>query len=216
MEPLWSMGAVDTAAAVRARDLSCVEVVEAAIARMHATNGRVNAVTLDLADQARVAARQADTVAASGVALGPLHGVPVTIKENVDQKGISNPNGVKAYEGVIAPDDSPVVANLRKAGAIVIGRTNTPEFSLRFFTDNPLRGLTRNPWRDDVTPGGSSGGAAAAVALGMGAIAHGNDLGGSLRYPAYCCGVATIRPAWAACRRSTRAHRANGRPPSSS
>lgn len=194
MEPLWSMGAVDTAAAVRARDLSCVEVVEAAIARMHATNGRVNAVTLDLADQARVAARQADTVAASGVALGPLHGVPVTIKENVDQKGISNPNGVKAYEGVIAPDDLPVVANLRKAGAIVIGRTNTPEFSLRFFTDNPLRGLTRNPWRDDVTPGGSSGGAAAAVALGMGAIAHGNDLGGSLRYPAYCCGVATIRP----------------------
>jgi amidase len=95
---------------------------------------------------------------------------------------------------MIAGEDSPVVANLRKAGAIIIGRTNTPEFSLRWFTNNPLRGLTKNPWNEAVTPGGSSGGAAAAVALGIGAIAHGNDLGGSLRYPAYACGLATIKP----------------------
>lgn len=194
METLWRWSAVETAAAIRAKRVSCVEAVEAAVARMRATNPRVNAVTFDLADQALAEARRADAVVASGVALGPLHGVPVTIKENIDQKGLPNPNGVKAYEGVIAPDDSPVVAAMRGAGAIVIGRTNTPEFSLRFFTDNPLRGLTRNPWHDGITPGGSSGGAAAAVALGMGAIAHGNDLGGSLRYPAYCCGVATIRP----------------------
>ncbi len=140
------------------------------------------------------AAVEADRKVASGGALGPLHGVPVTIKENVDQTGLSNPNGIPAFEQNIAPANSPVVANLLKAGAIVIGRTNTPEFSLRWFTDNPLRGLTGNPWDAGVTPGGSSGGAAAAVALGIGDIAHGNDLGGSLRYPAYACGVATIRP----------------------
>jgi amidase len=151
-------------------------------------------VTVDLSEEAGRAARRADGIAASGVALGPLHGVPITIKENVDQAGQATTNGVPGFTDVVAMEDSPVVANLRKAGAIIIGRTNTPEFSLRWFTDNPLRGLTRNPWKHDITPGGSSGGAAAAAALGMGAIAHGNDLGGSLRYPAYACGLATIRP----------------------
>ena len=95
---------------------------------------------------------------------------------------------------IIAPSDAPVVRNLRKAGAIVIGLTNTPEFSFRGFTENPLHGLTLNPWDPDITCGGSSGGAGAAVAAGIGTIAHGNDIGGSLRWPAHCNGVATIKP----------------------
>ncbi len=191
---IWQWGAVKTAAAIRDRRISAQDAVEAAVQRMSETNAAVNAVTVDLSEEAARAARRADGIAASGVALGPLHGVPITIKENVDQAGQATTNGVPGFAGVVAVEDSPVVANLRKAGAIIIGRTNTPEFSLRWFTDNPLRGLTKNPWQQGITPGGSSGGAAAAAALGMGAIAHGNDLGGSLRYPAYACGLATIRP----------------------
>jgi amidase len=193
-EEAWRLGAVETAAAIRAGKLTCVEAVQSAVDRMRAVNPAVNAVTLDLSEQALAQARAYDEIAASDVDTGPLHGVPVTIKENVDQKGLPNPNGIPAFESIIAPDDSPVVANLKKAGAIVIGRTNTPEFSYRWFTDNPLRGQTLNPWDHGITPGGSSGGAAASVALGIGTIGHGNDLGGSLRYPAYACGVATIRP----------------------
>ncbi len=193
-EEIWRWGACETAAAIRNGQISCREAVEAAVGRLKEANSRVNAVTLDLSDQALEAASKADDTLASGAAPGPLHGVPITIKENVDQKGLPNPNGIPDFETTIAPGHAPVVKNLVKAGAIVIGRTNTPEFSLRWFTDNPLRGLTHNPWNAGITPGGSSGGGAAAVALGIGDIAHGNDLGGSLRYPAYACGLATIRP----------------------
>jgi len=191
---IWRWSAVDTAAAIRRGEISCVEAVEASVERLQAANPAVNAVTVDLSEDAIAEARRADAIRDSGVGLGPLHGVPITIKENVDQAGQSNPNGLPAFAELIADEDSPLVANLRQAGAIIVGRTNTPEFSYRWFTDNPLRGKTLNPWDAGVTPGGSSGGAAAAVALGIGAIAHGNDLGGSLRYPAYACGVATIRP----------------------
>ncbi len=193
-EDIWRWSATETAAAIRGGRISCLEAVEAAIDRLQSVNQAVNAVTLDLSESARAQARRADDMVRSGVGLGPLHGVPVTIKENVDQKGVSNTNGVPAFADVIATEHAPVVANLLKAGAIPVGRTNTPEFSLRWFTDNPLRGMTHNPWKAGVTPGGSSGGAAAGVALGIGDIAHGNDLGGSLRYPAYACGLATIRP----------------------
>lgn len=194
MTELWRLGAVDTANAIRTRQASARDVIESALTRMRAVNGSVNAVTVDLSEAAREAADRADRAQKEGAPLGPLHGVPVTIKENVDQKGLPTTNGVAAFADKIAPDDSAVVANLLKAGAIVIGRTNTPEFSLRWFTDNALRGRTLNPWNRDITPGGSSGGASASMALGIGAIAHGNDLGGSLRYPAYACGLATIRP----------------------
>ena len=104
------------------------------------------------------------------------------------------PTACPRNKDIIAPSDSPVVRNLKKAGAIVIGLTNTPEFSFRGFTDNPLHGLTLNPWDPDITCGGSSGGAGSAVAAGIGTIAHGNDIGGSLRWPAHCNGVATIKP----------------------
>jgi amidase len=192
--PLWQWSAVDTARAIRRKDVSAVEVVRAHVARMRAANPAVNAVVADLGAEALRAARRADRAIARRKPLGALHGVPVTIKENVDVRGRPNPNGVPAQAALLAPDDAPVVSNLRKAGAIVIGLTNTPEFSLRGFTDNPLHGLTLNPWDPAITCGGSSGGAAVAVALGIGAIAHGNDIGGSLRWPAHCTGLATIRP----------------------
>lgn len=193
-DELWQRSAADIAAAVREREVSCLEVTRAHLEHMDRVNGALNAMTVRLADAALAAAADADAALARGEPAGILQGVPVTIKENVDQAGQATTNGVADFANVIAASDSPVVANLRNAGAIVIGRTNTPEFSLRWFTDNVLRGPTQNPWNADLTPGGSSGGAAAAVAAGIGALAHGNDLGGSLRYPAYCCGVSSIRP----------------------
>lgn len=192
--PLWQLSAVELADNIQRREITAVDAVTSALERLGQCNAQVNAVTVPLVEQAMQAAEAADRQTKSGVLTGALHGVPVTVKENVDQLGQANTNGVPALENNIATDDSPVVRNLRQAGAIIVGRTNTPEFSIRWFTDNPLRGKTLNPWSADVTPGGSSGGAASSVALGIGAIAHGNDLGGSLRYPAYACGVATIKP----------------------
>src|SRR3954470_14823423 len=192
--PVWQWTALQTAAAIRSGAISSIEVVEAHIARMRDVNPRLNAVVVDLSEEALKAAKAADKALTRKTELGPLHGVPITIKENVDYAGRPNPNGVAAQMNIIAPSDAPVVRNLKKAGAIVLGLTNTPEFSFRGFTDNPLHGLTLNPWDPDITCGGSSGGAGAAVAAGIGTIAHGNDIGGSLRWPAHCNGIATIKP----------------------
>ena len=194
MSEWWAKTAVEIAAAIRAKQVSAEEVMASHLARVDAVNGKLNAITVRMDREAMADARAADKAQSEGRPLGPLHGVPVTIKENVDQKGQATTNGVEAFKDTVAPDDSPVVANLRKAGAIAMGRTNTPEFSLRYFTDNVLRGATFNPWDKALTPGGSSGGAGAAVAAGMGAIGHGNDLGGSIRYPAYANGIVGIRP----------------------
>jgi amidase len=193
-DPIWQWSAVDTATAIRERRATAEEVVVSHVERMHAVNPSLNAVVVDLSAQAIEAARAADRAQADGATLGKLHGVPVTIKINVDLEGQANSNGVLAFKENIAPGDSPVVANLKKAGALIIGMTNTPEFSMRGFTDNRLHGLTRNPWDSAITCGGSSGGAGASVAAGIGAIGHGNDIGGSLRWPAYCNGIATIKP----------------------
>ncbi len=191
---LWRWDAIDLAQAIRLRRISSREATQACVERMQAVNGKLNAITNPLPDQALKDADAADAALRRGEASGTLHGVPVTIKENIDQKGLPTPNGVVDFKELIAPGDSPVVANWRKAGAIIIGRTNTPAFSLRWDTDNALRGRTRNPWAFGRTPGGSSGGAGASVAAGITALSHGNDYGGSIRYPAYCCGVAGIRP----------------------
>jgi amidase len=191
---LWQWDAVELAAAIRTRKISSREAVQAVLQRLDAVNPVLNAVTVLLADQALAAAERADAAPKRGEPLGPLHGVPVTVKENVDQTDQATANGVVAFKDVIAKVDSPPVANWKRAGAVIVGRTNTPAFSLRWHTDNDLRGRTYNPWARTRTPGGSSGGAAAAVAAGIGPLAHGNDLGGSIRYPAYCCGVAGIRP----------------------
>ncbi|MFL5075500.1 MAG: amidase, partial [Microvirga sp.] len=193
-DEIWRWSAVETARAIRERRITAEAVTQAHIARMADANPALNAVVVDLSQSALKTARAADRAQAAGEPVGPLHGVPVTIKINIDIEGQANSNGVPGLAHMIAPADAPVTANFRKAGAVILGMTNTPEFSLRGFTDNPLHGQTLNPWDPAITCGGSSGGAGASVARGIGAIAHGNDIGGSLRWPAFCNGVCTIRP----------------------
>lgn len=189
--PTWQLSATEISALIRAGDLTARDVTEAALDRMQAVNPGLNAVVEELAAEAM---EQAAALDASDKPVGPLHGVPVTIKVNVDQKGHATTNGVVAFKDLIATDDAPIVANLKRAGAVIIGRTNTPEFSFRADTDNPLYGRTRNPWGDHLSPGGSSGGAGSAVMSGIGALAHGNDIGGSLRFPAAANGAVTVKP----------------------
>jgi amidase len=169
---LWKWSACDLAAGIRDGEISCREAVSSVLERMQAKNPDLNAVVIDLSDQAMAQAQKADDMVQSGGQLGPLHGVPMTVKVNVDVKGQPNTNGLKALANFIAPDDAAVVRNLKKAGAIIFGITNTPEFSMRMMTDNPLYGLTKNPWHSDFTCGGSSGGAASSVCAGIGPIAR--------------------------------------------
>lgn len=192
--PIWQLSACEMADAIASKEISALECVQASVERMHAQNPHLNAVVDDMADDALSEARKHDAILASSGPIGPLHGVPITIKENIDQIGRAIPNGVTAFKDVIGPADSPVVTNLKNAGAIVIGRTNTPEFSFRGTTTNELHGRTFNPWNDWASSGGSSGGSSSAVMSGMGALAHGNDIAGSLRYPAAATGAATVKP----------------------
>lgn len=192
--PLWQLSACELSQAIAGKQITASEAVSASVERLRSTNPKLNAVVDDLTEDALAQAREYDRILAQSGPIGPLHGVPVTIKENIDQKGRPTPNGVEAFKDVIAPDDSPVVSNFRKAGAIIIGRTNTPEFSFRVTTENELHGRTYNPWNDWASPGGSSGGAATSVMAGMCALAHGNDIAGSLRYPATATGAVTVKP----------------------
>ena len=191
---LWRLGAAATAEAIARKEVGCTEVLEAHLARVAELNPKFNAIIHDQSESARQAAAEADQAVASGTALGPLHGVPITIKDNADQIGQPTTHGVPAFARNIATENAPAVENLLKAGAIVMGRTNVPEFNFRYHTDNPLFGATLNPWDIRITPGGSSGGAAVCALTGMGCLAHGSDLAGSLRQPAFCTGVATIKP----------------------
>ncbi len=194
MTELWRLTAAETAARVASRAVSAREVTQAALERLAAVNPAINAVVQEMPEEALAAADAVDAALARGEKPGPLAGVPVTIKVNVDQKGHATTNGLRIQSGLVATEDNPVVANMRKAGAIIIGRTNTPAFSLRWFTRNSLHGHTKNPRNPALTPGGSSGGAASATAAGIGAIGHGTDIGGSIRYPAYACGIHGLRP----------------------
>lgn len=194
MSDLWRHTAVELARLVRGKQVSATEVARDALARLEATNPKINAIVefrpADVLEQAATV----DAALRRGEDPGPLAGVPVTIKVNTDQSGYATTNGLRIQRDLVATADSPLVSNFRKAGAVLLGRTNTPAFSLRWFTRNSLHGHTRNPWNPAITPGGSSGGAAAGLAAGIGAIAHGTDIGGSIRYPAYACGVHGLRP----------------------
>lgn len=191
--PLWRLGAVELAELIRRREVSAREAAASVLARIADVNPRVNALVDVMNDEALAAADAADAALAAGLAPGLLHGVPVTVKVNVDTAGHATTDGLVSAKDHIAASDSPLVAALRREGAVIVGRSNTPAFSLRWFTDNDLHGRTLNPFDPSVTPGGSSGGAAAALATGMGPIAHGNDYGGSIRYPAWACGVVGLR-----------------------
>ncbi|MBF6989052.1 amidase [Cupriavidus sp. IK-TO18] len=189
----WRWHATEISAAIHAGHVSSAEVVESVYARIESVNPSLNAIVHMDRDRALASAAIIDRQRSQGRAMGPLSGVPVSIKLNVDVQGEATTNGTPLWKARIAPDDSAVVTNLRRAGAIVIGRTNTPPHSFRWFTENTLHGRTTNPWMSSVTSGGSSGGAGVCVAAGMGPIAHGTDIAGSIRYPAYVNGVVGLR-----------------------
>ena len=189
-----TLSATAIAQAIRTGDLGAEEMLTATLARIADQNPHLNAIVARMDDAALATARAIDRARIRGEDLPPMAGVPVTVKVNVDQEGHATTNGLRLQSGLIATEDNPVVSNLRRAGAVIVGRTNTPAFSLRWFTRNSLHGQTLNPHNPALTPGGSSGGAGAAVAAGLCAIAHGTDIAGSIRYPAYACGVHGLRP----------------------
>ena len=194
MEDLWRLSAKDIAALIGSRKISAMDAATAALARLDSVNPKINAVVDHRPESVLAQARAIDAAIARGEDLGPLAGVPVTVKVNIDQQGFATTNGLKLQRDVIAKINSPVIDNLRRAGAVILGRTNCPAFSYRWFTTNLIHGDTKNPRDPGITPGGSSGGAGAAVAAGIGHIAHGTDIAGSIRYPAYACGVHGLRP----------------------
>src|SRR4051794_14382832 len=194
MEELWRLSATEIVKLIGSKKVSAKEVASAALARLDAVNPQINAVVDHRPADVLAQAEAVDAAIARNEGIGPLAGVPVTIKVNIDQEGFVTTNGLKLQRDVIARTNSPVVDNLRKAGGVILGRTNCPAFSYRWFTTNLIHGDTKNPRDPSITPGGSSGGAGAAVAAGIGHIAHGTDIAGSIRYPAYACGVHGLRP----------------------
>jgi amidase len=190
MPRLFEYSAASLAKLIRSREVSSREVVESHLARIDEVNGHVAAIAVTLRDSALTAADACDRSGGDG----PLHGVPFTVKENLDCVGSATTHGLPALRDALPYLDAPAVARMKAAGAILIGRTNMSEMGLRLCTVNPLRGRTLNPYAPKLTVGGSSGGDAAAVATGMVPLGIGSDMGGSLRVPAQCCGVATLKP----------------------
>ncbi|MDA2812766.1 amidase [Nocardiopsis sp. RSe5-2] len=209
--PIHTRTAAELAAAVAAGDLTAREAVEAHLERIAAVNPAVNAVTTPLADRARAEAEQVDRRRAAGERLGPLAGVPFTVKENIHVAGTATTFGVPRLRDLVAREDAPPVRRLRAAGAVCVGRTNLPDMTLGgVHTRSTLYGDTVNPWDPGRTPGGTSGGDAAAVASGMAVLGLGNDSGGSVRVPAAFCGVAGLKPGYG---RVASDHRVGGREP---
>ena len=194
MQDIWRLSAAELANLIRSKKISAREAATAALARLDAVNPAINAVVDHRPEDVHKQAAAVDAAIARGEDAGPLAGVPVTVKVNIDQVGFATTNGLKLQRDAIATSNSPVIDNLKKSGAVILGRTNCPAFSYRWFTTNLIHGDTKNPRDPSITPGGSSGGAGAAVAAGIGHIAHGTDIAGSIRYPAYANGVHGLRP----------------------
>jgi amidase len=194
MQDLWRLSAAEMAALIRSKKVSAKEAATAGLARLDAVNPKINAVVDHRPEDVLAQAAAIDAAIGRGEDPGPLAGVPVTVKVNIDQEGFATTNGLKLQRDAVAKSNNPVIDNLRKSGAVILGRTNCPAFSYRWFTTNLIHGDTKNPRDPGITPGGSSGGAGAAVAAGIGHIAHGTDIAGSIRYPAYACGVHGLRP----------------------
>ncbi len=182
--------------AIRAKKLSPVEVMDAILKRIEQINPKINAYCTLVADSAREQAKQAEDRVMKGEELGPLHGIPVSIKDLVFTEGIRTTGGTLMYENFVPDQDAILVERLKAAGAIIIGKTNTPHAGWVAITDNLVFGPTRNPWNLDRTPGGSSGGAASAVASGISPLAQGGDGGGSIRIPSSFCGVFGLKPSF--------------------
>jgi Asp-tRNA(Asn)/Glu-tRNA(Gln) amidotransferase A subunit family amidase len=196
IEDLAWRSALEIAALVRDKQVSPVELTTALLARIEAENPRINAFCLVTTDTARAAAREAEIAVLRGEPLGALHGVPMSIKDVLYTRGQRTTGGSRLYAELVPEEDNVAVGRLRAAGAILLGKTTTPELGHKGITDSPLFGVTRNPWNLERTPGGSSGGAAAAVASGLGPIALGTDGGGSVRVPAAFCGLVGLKPSF--------------------
>ncbi len=194
-EIVWS-SALELATRIRQKEISPVEVMSATLAHIDAVNPPLNAFCLLAPEQARAAARDAEVAVMKGEPLGPLHGVPVSIKDVIFTRGLRTTGGSRLLADLVPEQDSVPVGRLKAAGAIVIGKTTTSEFGHKAITTSPIFGVTRNPWDPTRTPGGSSGGAAAAVASGCGPIALGTDGGGSVRLPASFCGLVGFKPSY--------------------
>ena len=195
-QDLLFTSAMDLSREIRNGEVSPVEVIEAVLQAIDRLNPQLNAFCTVSAEYAREMARVAEAAVLAGEPLGPLHGVPVSIKDIVLTNGVRTTRGSKRYEWYVPEEDAPIVQRLKDSGAIMIGKTTTPELGWKATTDSLLFGITRNPWNTDLTPGGSSGGAAAAVASGLGPLAVGTDGGGSVRIPASFCGIYGLKPSF--------------------
>lgn len=196
MKDIAFASARELATAIANKRISPLEVVDAIADRIDQLNPKVNAYCRLRIEEACLEAKAAEQQVMRGEQLGLLHGVPVSVKDMTDLAGLPNTFGSKALAGRVSSGDAPVVERLRRAGAIILGKTNAAEFGHKAVTENLLFGITRNPWNLDRISGGSSGGAAAAVAAGLGPIAEGNDGAGSIRIPASCCGVYGLKPSF--------------------
>ena len=194
MSKLWSLHAHQISKLLKIREVSATEICDSLINHIEEINPKINAIVVKTYEDARQQAKVLDRKIKESEKIGLLAGVPTTVKVNTDQIGYPSTNGLQIQKDFIATKDSPVVKNLRNSDALMLGKTNTPAFSIHWFTRNSLHGHTLNPHNKNITPGGSSGGAAAATAAGMGAIGHGTDIAGSIRYPAYACGIHGLRP----------------------
>lgn len=191
---LWQESAASLARKIRTGESTSREVIEAHLERIEAVNGSLNAIVEVRPDEVRREADAADATLRAGAPLGPLHGVPFTIKTNIDVAGYATTQGAVAFKDVTATSDAPTVERMRLAGGVALARTNMPDLGLRVNTESSLYGAAHNPWRHGYTTGGSSGGEAASIASGMSPIGLGNDIGGSLRNPAFACGITSIKP----------------------
>lgn len=193
---MYTLTGSDQARLIRNKEISPVELVDEIFNRIHQLNPTFNAFCELDEENAKKTAVQAEQDIMKGKEVGPLHGVPVAIKDLVSTKGIRTTFGSKIYENFIPDEDDVCVERLRQAGAVILGKTNVPEFGYQGVTHSKLLGVTRSPWNTDLTPGGSSGGSAVAVATGMGSLAIGNDGGGSIRIPASFSGIYGIKPSF--------------------
>src|SRR3989454_8409191 len=192
-EELTTKSASELASLIRSREVSPVEVIDAHLRRIEKLNPSLNAI-VTLAEDAIDHARAADSALSKGETTGPLHGVPLTVKDTIDTQGLRTTSGTRIRAHHVPERDAPVVARLKAAGAIILGKTNTPEMAVPYETDNPVFGRTNNPYDLKLTPGGSSGGEAAAIAACLSPAGVGSDLSGSIRVPAHFCGIAGLKP----------------------